>query len=379
MENEEGQGAKVDLGALLAPEGFSDTDSSATNMLPDAEDVNDIESQEGGEEAGHEEGVDPALSVEGGSADKRKASGSNSADGGDSAGAVGLGVQLQSAIKEVFGPAVNIQFGKSSKEVVETLQELFTPKLHPELMRAQQYVDQGGKLEDFFGERNQTGRLLGIKDDMQLMTEVYRQRYGKSAERPEVFWDDEKIASVLKKKEASGSLELEAFEERDKIAKQERARQEENERWAGGNTAMDPTDPEQLRRLTADIDKATEAVIQGGGGKLYGLDLGKAGSQEDLKKLMRHYFTPLDRRGTTPFAKRMMANNAYVQAALLMHMADNGLINSALLDKANGAKESVLRKLGTQPRTSSGGTPRKGFDLDALKRPEGFSSSVRRK
>jgi len=366
-------GVKVDLDAFVAPEGRATsrvTEEDDQSLSRERDEDNEGESSQENQGEDDEEGSENPEEIE-----RSKVKGNDqrsSSDRGKAGGGNHLGVLLQGAIQEVFGSQVKIPFGKTNREIVETLQEVFSPRLHPEVMRVQQYVDQGGKVEDYFSARNQVNSMLGIKDDLEFMTAIYRQRYGKSVERPEVFWDDDKIASVLKKKEASGALDIEALEERDRLAKAEAQRVAENESFTGGNGGgVDPKDPQQIARLHADIDKATDAVVQKG--KLFGLDLRKAGTSDDLKKLMRHYFTPLDKRGNTAFSTRMRANNAFIEAALLLHMADNGLIDAALLDKANGAKESFLKRLSTQPRSTSGGkSGPKRVDMDAMARPEGY-------
>lgn len=370
-------GLELDLQAMLSPDGLNvvkNVEGKSKNKSAPAVRENDQEDgpedgseQEESEEDGNEQDQEEEDDAEG-------KGGTETPKSGKQATVTAWAQPLQQALREEFGAEVTLPLKGTPKQVLEAIAEIYSqPDLHPEVARIQEYVDKGGKVEDYFHQISQTDRLLNLEDDKALMFEVYKNQYGKSEQRPKGL-DDEKIKDMLSKKEAVGVLAIEAFQTREALEKQKANREQENATYARKG-AIDPKDPQQVQKMQASIEANVRQVVKSNGGKLYGLDLSKAGSEDEFVRLGKYYFTP-DQKGVTPYQRVMSGNGNMIKAMLLVHLAEQGYIDASLLEKANSGKRSILKRMPTQPRPAGGGkSGAPAFDIERAKRPEIFSGS----
>ncbi len=386
-----GGGMKVDMAALLAPEG------GATSMQPGPgngsdeapNELDEIDEADLGEGGTNDEGSDTSAEEQGeadvadddseeetpdegtkgnGDQGRRDASSKKSP-----ANAVALHVQKE--LQRKFGPEATVRTGSIS-EMLEDLEELFNQPLHPEVARLQQHMQNGGNLENDLQGRTRNKQLLAMTDDKEFMKTIYKERFGKSDKRPNGL-DDDRIVALVAKKDASGDLELEAFEEREKLTKAEADLEKENKQYSEGGPRFNPKDPEQLRGFHDTINKSVLTAAKTL--RIPGVDLSKAESIADAQRLARHYFTP-DEKGLTPYDRKMMGNENLVRGMLLLHYYENGVFDKALKEESNKGKLSVMKKLSVQPRPAGGGKSGKsGPDMGRLLAPETFTGSASRK
>jgi len=286
-------GLELDLQAMLSPDGAAPVRSvegkSKQKAAPAEQETNDDnEPIKGSDQNDSEEESSDESQEEEEEDTEGKGDSDASTKGGKQASGLPWAASLQGLLREKYGAEVTLPVKGTPEEVLEAIEEIYSPNLHPEVARIQDYVEKGGKVEDYLNQRAQTDRLLAIEDDKALMFELYKNQYGKSAQRPRGL-DDEKIKDVLSKKEAAGALVIEALQAREALEKQKGQVEQENAAYARKG-AIDPKDPKEVQRLQSSIEKNVREVAKGG--KLHGLDLSKAGTTDDLVRLAKHYFTP---------------------------------------------------------------------------------------
>lgn len=378
----------IDLGKLGAPEGYEnilppapkskeggEADSSGkkgeagddaddlpdiSSLIPGMADTDNTEEEEGeGEEEGTD-GDDVEGAGEGKAGDDKKK---------PSTAAKGLGKQLGGILSQVLGTEVELP--DDNLGLVKKLRETLQPKLHPEVVEYQRAIESGMEPDAYFKQRGLVNELLSVDDDGDLMTRYYRSRYGVSKANPK-GWSDEKIKDTISKLDSSGQLAIQAEEFRENLRKMEADRQNRLKSYESGVEADPKERQKQVEKFMSQLDAAVDDMAKDK--KLYGIELGKAGSSDALKKSVRAWYQP-DESGHTKLQKFMATNNAAARLALLLHIAESGALEGALHDKATQEKLFLMKKLDRKPRPAGGSPGGKGSAqnvLANLMKPEAF-------
>lgn len=276
---------------------------------------------------------------------------------------------LEASLSTRYGREIKLPEGTTKENLAERIEAMFTPKLHPDLIRAQRDIDNGVPPAQALAKLGDADRLLNLSE-ADLMREHYRSKYGKTDQRPN-GWDEAKIESVVKSHN-EGELALKAQEVRDAIQQEKAAHEAESAQFSGAKAQY--RDPQWRAGYEKSLEKTFDEVV-GTDNRLYGLDLSKAGAKDILLRTVKESLMPDQNSGLGGLAKRLQADpKLMIRLALLEAMANKGLINKQLVQRAEQGKGTVMDLLDTTPpagRSSQEGQAG-AVDLDALAAPQTF-------
>lgn len=282
------------------------------------------------------------------------------------AGQPQLREQLSAALEKRYGSKMELPEGLDMDKVLDVLEPMFKPKMHPEVQRLQAAMDKGMKAEDFYRSYNALEQRLAM-EPAQLYREHLKEKYGKSETNPDGL-DEAGIERIFKVKEQSGDVELEAVKLKQDL-RAEKLKQDQEAAKFGQDNRVDFTDPQVVREFEEGVAACMDRAI-GKETSLYGLDLSKAGNKDILTSQVKNMLRPDPKTGVSSFTRDMQSNDNVVRMALLWDMAKAGAISRQMTQVKEGVKKSYMDGLDPKPPAKGGNQKVDGsVDLDALVRP----------
>jgi hypothetical protein len=254
-------------------------------------------------------------------------------------------------------PEWEIPQGLNEENYLQTLQEIFTPELHPEVVKIQEAIDKGVTFDQVV-EAYKGGNDMSKMTDREMMDQHFKNSYKD--------WDDAKIKEVLDKMENSGYLEIEAG----------RLRKEINEQQSSALDNMTKTFEQQRSQEVARInDERSKQIneslnIINKANDVYGLPLSQS-EKVEFSEYFAKLVTP-DETGMAPMFRELQSNETLVKVAAMLWKGDSK-IRAALTSAKESGKASVLDKLDKTPNNvqrGGGNQDPTQVDFDALSAPE---------
>lgn len=273
---------------------------------------------------------------------------------------------LQAQLRAKHGDSIEVPKEVTRENYLDYVAKISQPRLHPEALRLQQALERGAKPEEYFQNYGAIDARIRM-GDTDLMRLHIKEKFGKSEENPD-GWDDEKVEAALQAKERAGSLMFDAEELRGQLRKHKAEQQAEVDSYGQPPAPPDMNDPKVYGKFKQDLTAAFNEVAKDG--KLYGLDLGKAEDQAKWLTRAEELLKP-DETGVSQTVKQLQSNNGILKAAILLDMAEKGLINAEITKRVEQVKNTILGELDQNPPASAGNPNREdgALDLEALGRP----------
>lgn len=254
-------------------------------------------------------------------------------------------------------PEWEIPQGLNEENYLQTLQDIFTPELHPEVVKMQEALDKGLTFDKVI-EAYKGGNDMSKLTDREIMDQHFKNSYKD--------WGDDKIKEVLDKMENSGYLELEAG----------RLRKEINEQQSSALDNMTKSFEQQRTQEVARInEERTKQINQSldiinKANDVYGLPLSQA-EKTEFSEYFAKLVTP-DETGMAPMFRELQSNETLVKVAAMLWKGDSK-IRAALTSAKEAGKAAVLDKLDKTPNNVQRGGSNQDptqVDFDALSAPE---------
>ena len=365
MSEETGQAQEVSeaqkadqtiLDAFSAPEG--------SDLAPSEEAVKDAV-QKQSSAAGGQSG---SGSGDGTEADKGKGGGQSSSEPKPDGQQPSYASQLREQASKKYG----LEFEGDEvtpEQVFEAIEKKALGSLHPEALRMNQALANGGTIEQYFESKTTPSRLLALPN-AELVKEMLTREYGKSDDNPHGL-SPEDIESTVKAFENNGNLAIEASKFRRAIGEAVKKQEEEAAAFAAQSKGPDLSDPAQLKKLHEEVAASASALFEKDN-SFYGLNVGKADAKEKLTERAKQLFTPND-KGVVPY--HTMVQDP-VRVAMIVDMVENGALSAAIHSGKEKVKSVYLDMLGQTPPSASDQPSGGGQTLSDEQAVEHFSQGI---
>lgn len=256
--------------------------------------------------------------------------------------------------------------GLTTENLLDELSKFLSPPIRPEAYEVHQALEQGETIESFLERINAPDRLISL-DDRELMTQVYKDRYGKTERKPD-GWDDERIKQAVDARERSGLLMTDAEDAREGLRKIKAERLERLGQHEA-STRADYSSPEFQKMLDRHIGAAVEDTLKEDGNKLFGLDLGAEGQKDEIAAIAKKWLQPDPVTRTNKLLAYVDKNNNAIRLSYLLEQIESGRLSSIVVRAKEAGKKSVLDKIRQTPPGTGGGASvlnAEDVDMDSL-------------
>lgn len=280
---------------------------------------------------------------------------------------------IRAFVKEKFGPNADLGDDLSAENAFDRLNKVFNPQAgeHPEVAALRDSIGKGLTPEQHWEQRTATDRLIKMSDK-ELMTVVYRSKYGKTDSRPSGM-DEAAIARAVEQREAAGHLTIDAAEQRAYLESERAKRNDELSKSQQQAARPNWADPAVEQEFVAAATKAAAEIAKAGNGKLFGIGIADIADQNKIAAITKEWFFPDVQTGISKYQRSLQDNNAATEMAILFHLREKGLLSKLSLIAKDQAKMALIDKLELQPGRSGGASAMGGGgsspDLDALAAP----------
>lgn len=277
---------------------------------------------------------------------------------------------VQSYLDKRTGGSVKLGDDVTDENAFEKLEEALTPKQqkHPLIAKLEAAVAKGMDPEQYLEAQSATKGMLKLPDS-ELLKRHYKSINGRTDTNPD-GWDDAQVEAIVSG--LGGTVPLEALKVRNAIKQQIAQDQKELENYSSGNR-VDVNDPVTIKNFEKNISGALDTITKDG--KLYGLDVSKAGTKDALLAEMKKDLMLDPRDGFSTFTRELQSNNEFVELYLLRKMAKAGLIGKSVTEASEKAKAAFLKQLGLTPGKGAGSSAGSGeVDYSGFNQPSGLVS-----
>lgn len=263
---------------------------------------------------------------------------------GTASAATDVSSVLKDQWRSRYGETVPVPEDLTQENLFDKVEQLSNQNISPEARRLNDLLQNGGSIDDYIEERGQFDRLINMSDE-ELIAADLRNRYGKSADRPN-GWDEDKINKSLEAKKSRPDELAEKAQDIRELAQSAKAKRDQEMAAYGKPQAVDFNDPKVIARFDKAIEEGVADIVKDG--NLYGITL----SKDELSTLplhMKKLMMADPETGIAPGVKNLYNGKDLMKAALLLDLAEKGRIRLAVSEGKEGAKRTFLDLLDSKP------------------------------